>query len=260
VSASILKFLATFSSHTCLQCRYSAAERSIYSEGGEDGLLQQLFNDIGSGGKLFIETGAGDGSFASTRYLKSSSDWNGMNIDAMFSRPDDGFIATAAGSFDEFGEFLKEQGTPSDLDLLVLRSSHDFALWVSISLSDIRPRVVLSTFHSGLGPEQALVASESASADTLENSGSLGPGCSLAAITWLASQLEYYCVHVERLGLFVICVEQSESSRVAGPKDHWNNPAQLWKIMEYHPDTSHLPKRQWTTPENWLSEQGLALQ
>jgi hypothetical protein len=107
------------------------------------------------------------------------------------SSPDDGFIATDMGSFDAFGEFLKEQGAPKELDLLVLRSSNDFALWVSVTLAEIRPRVVLCTFHSGFGADKLLVASESTSADLLADARLLGAGCSLAAVTWLAQQLEY---------------------------------------------------------------------
>ena len=88
---------------------YAAAERSIYSEGGEDGVLLQLFNDIGHASKLFIETGAGDGSHASSRDLRVSSGWAGMHLDAAHDSPDDGFIATDMGSFDGFGDFLKAQ-------------------------------------------------------------------------------------------------------------------------------------------------------
>ncbi len=232
----------------------------MYSEGGEDGLLPQIFSDIGSGGKLFVETGAVDGSYASTRDLKVSSGWAGMYVDAAHSVPEEGFIATDMGTFDTFGDFLKAQGTPKELDLLVLRSGNDFALWVSVTLADIRPRVVTATFHPGLGADALLVASESASLDLLATAGSMGPGCSLSAITWLAKQLEYVCVHIDRLGLYVVCVDSSEVDRVVGPKEHWNNAALLWKIMEYHPDTGHLAKRVWVAPEKWLSEQGLALQ
>jgi hypothetical protein len=233
----------------------------VSCEGGEDGVLQQLFSDIGSGGKLFVETGAGDGSYASSRDLKVSSGWVGMNVDASLTgSPDDGFIATDMGSFDGFGEFLKSQGTPRELDLLVLRSSNDFALWVSTSLADIRPRVVLASFHSGFGAEKLLVASEHASFDSLASAGPMGPGCSLAAVTWLAQQLEYLCVHVDRLGLYVLCVDNVEAARVAGPKEHWNNAVLLWRIMEYHPETRHLAQREWVSPEEWLAQQGLALQ
>ena len=223
-------------------------------------MLQQLFNDIGSGGKLFVELGSGDGSYASTRDLKVSSGWAGMYVDTAHASPEDGFIATDMGSFDAFGEFLKEQGAPKELDLLVLRSSNDFALWVSVTLAEIRPRVVLCTFHSGFGADKLLVASESTSANLLADARSLGAGCSLAAVTWLAQQLEYACVHVDRLGLYVVCVDNAVSSLVVGPKEHWNNAALLWKIMEYHPDTSHLPARELLSPHDWLAQQGLALQ
>jgi hypothetical protein len=224
-------------------------------------VLQQVFSDIGSGGKLFVETGAGDGSYASSRNLKLSSGWVGMNVDATLTAPhDDGFLATDMASFDGFGEFLKSQGTPKELDLLVLRSSNDFALWVSTTLAEIRPRVVLASFHSGFGAEKLLVASDLPSSDTLATGGLLGPGCSLAALTWLAQQLEYLCIHVDRLGLYVVCVDNAEAARVAGPKEHWNNSALLWRIMEYHPETRHLPKRDWISPEEWLAQQGLALQ
>jgi hypothetical protein len=232
----------------------------VYSEGGEDGLLMQLFSDIGSGGKLFVETGAGDGSFASSRNLKTSSGWVGMYIDAAHSSPEDGFITTDMGTFDNFGDFLKEQGTPKELDLLVLRSSNDFALWISASLADIRPRVVTATFNPGFGADSPLVSLEPPSHDLLANAGSIGPGCSLAAVTWLSKQLEYFCVHVDRLGLYVVCVDSSDVDGVVGSKEHWNNAALLWKILEYHPDVGHVSQRAWVSPEKWMSEQGLALQ
>ena len=72
-------------------------------------MLLQLFNDIGHASKLFIETGAGDGSHASSRDLRLSSGWAGMHLDAAHDSPDDGFIATDMGSFDGFGDFLKAQ-------------------------------------------------------------------------------------------------------------------------------------------------------
>jgi len=50
--------------------------RQMYSQQGEDGVIAEIFNRIGAGGKTFAEIGIGDGRENTTRFLLESG-WSG---------------------------------------------------------------------------------------------------------------------------------------------------------------------------------------
>lgn len=59
-----------------------AAERSVYSQGGQDGVLEAIFNQIGCGNKRFVEFGARDGvELSNTANLRINYGWNGLLMD-----------------------------------------------------------------------------------------------------------------------------------------------------------------------------------
>lgn len=58
-----------------------AAEKSVYSQGGQDGVLEAIFNQIG-GNKVFCEFGARDGEDCSnTAHLRINRGWGGLLMD-----------------------------------------------------------------------------------------------------------------------------------------------------------------------------------
>ena len=57
-------------------------EKKIYSQNGEDGILEYIFSVIGTTNKFFVEFGVGDGLECNTRHLKENKEWNGLMMDA----------------------------------------------------------------------------------------------------------------------------------------------------------------------------------
>lgn len=59
------------------------SEKSVYSQGGQDGVLEAIFNQIGCGGKSYCEFGARDGvELSNTANLRKNFAWYGLLMDA----------------------------------------------------------------------------------------------------------------------------------------------------------------------------------
>lgn len=66
-----------------LQASLESSESKVYSQNGEDGVLEklsQLFIPLGRG--FFVEFGAGDGQETNTRLLRETQSWSGIMFDS----------------------------------------------------------------------------------------------------------------------------------------------------------------------------------
>lgn len=60
-----------------------SAERSVCSQGGQDGVLEVIFNQIGEGDEYYVEFGAKDGlELSNTANLRIYHGWGGLLMDA----------------------------------------------------------------------------------------------------------------------------------------------------------------------------------
>lgn len=66
---------------TIQQLKYS--EKSVYSQGGQDGVLEAIFNQLGIKQGQFFDIGARDGKeISNTANLWLNHDWGGLRVDA----------------------------------------------------------------------------------------------------------------------------------------------------------------------------------
>lgn len=130
--------------------------KNIYSQFGEDGILEAIFERIGTANKYCCECGAADGVFFSnTRHLIESAGWRGLQIEAdkrLFNRLENLYpisgnvrvfnVRVETDGENSFDNLLTAAGAPIDLDLLVIDvDGQDY--WLFNSLVKYKPRVVL---------------------------------------------------------------------------------------------------------------------
>jgi hypothetical protein len=146
---------------------FQAQERSVFSQNGEDGVIQALFDRIGAGPRFAVEFGAADGVRASNvRNLVLHQGWDALLIEGDEQeaqrctenyRDHPRTRCVAAWVFPGNVELLfEENGVPPDLDLLVIDiDSNDWYVWRAIR--DFRPKVVQIEYNGAFAPPTRMV-------------------------------------------------------------------------------------------------------
>ncbi|MDG2306306.1 MAG: hypothetical protein P8R42_16970 [Candidatus Binatia bacterium] len=142
-------------------------ERQVFSQFGEDGVIEKIFEIIEPTEKYAVEFGAHNGVAASNvRNLIVNHGWGSFQIEG--SEPlarqlrknylDYPKVKTQqAWVWPGNVEILfEEAGVPKDLDLLVIDiDSNDYYVWRA--LHDFRPKVVMVEINAGFPPPQLMV-------------------------------------------------------------------------------------------------------
>jgi hypothetical protein len=144
-----------------------AAEGSVFSQFGEDGVIEKIFETIGPGPKFAVEFGAHDGiNNSNMRNLVLNHGWGSFQIEG-----DEKRAADLAENYKDHPTtrtlqawvwpgnieiLFEENGVPRDLDLLVIDiDSNDYYVWRAIH--DFRPKVVMIETNMAFPPPQLMV-------------------------------------------------------------------------------------------------------
>lgn len=183
----------------------NAREAKRFSQFGEDGILEALFERIGTGSRRFVELGAGDGHENTTRNLVEAG-WSGVWVEADRPSADeaarvvgerDVTIACVTVTPDAAPGILDRAGAAADLDLLAIDlDGIDYYVWRSLARS-YRPRVVVVEYNAAATPGTSWVQRYRPGRFW---DGSRRFGASLDALDELAGSLGYSLVGCESHG------------------------------------------------------------
>ena len=136
----------------------------VYSQNDEDGIIQEIFNRIGTTNKTFVEFGVQDGLESMGHFLLFNG-WNGLWIDGdkkcfkrlqeYFAKPLSSGRLTAVNAFitiDNINEIISEGGKINgEIDLLSIDiDGNDYWIWEKIDC--IKPRVVIIEYNAKFPP------------------------------------------------------------------------------------------------------------
>ena len=144
-----------------------SAEKDVFSQSGEDGVIQKIFEIIEPGPRFAVEFGAHDGiTMSNVRNLVVNHGWSTYQIEGDPKR-----AAKLAEAYKEYPTTKTEQawvwpgnieilfeeaGVPKDLDLLVIDiDSNDYYVWRAIH--DFEPKVVMIETNRWFAPPQKMV-------------------------------------------------------------------------------------------------------
>jgi hypothetical protein len=148
--------------------RLNKHECQVFSQYGEDGIIQEIFNRIGTTNKYFIEFGVENGLESNSMNLLYK-DWKGLWIDgnpeycAQIKRRFSDFIGkdklTISNSFitaENIQGLFQSAGSPTEPDLLSIDIDYnDYYVWQAIK--DYNPRVVIIEYNSTFRPDTHFV-------------------------------------------------------------------------------------------------------
>lgn len=204
----------------------SMSEKCVYSQNGEDGVLELIFNTIGHGGKTFVEFGVEDGKECNTRYLVEKYQWSGILMDG--------------GHENQKINLKKEFITAENIELLFQKynidkefdflsidiDGNDWHVWNKIT--NYRPRLVCVELNVSLGlQDKVMPYNPNHSWDF----GSSYHGASLTSMTKLANAKGYSLIHVsfEGVNAFFIRNDLLDDISTILNMDNVNNCKKLWQ-------------------------------
>lgn len=181
------------------------AEFKVFSQFGEDGIIQYLISKTHIEDETFIEFGVGDYAESNTQFLLMNNNWKGLIIDRseqcvnsiksseIYWRHD----LTAVCAFvdkDNINQIMSDHSFSGQIGLLNIDvDGNDYWIWESITVVD--PIIVIIEYNSTFGNKYAITIPY----DPLFERGKahyshLYWGCSLKALCLLAEKKGYYFV------------------------------------------------------------------
>lgn len=174
-------------------------ERKQYSQNGEDGVIERLFDIVGVTNRYAVELGTGSGEECNTRLLRERG-WSGVMLDCDHENPalqlHREFI-TAENVNDLFAKY----GVPESFDLLSIDiDGNDYWVWKALS-ARYQPRVVVIEYNGGVPADVAVVMPYDA---TYRWTGQLNCGQSLAAVRKVSAEKGYSLVYASPPNAFLV--------------------------------------------------------
>lgn len=177
-------------------------EFKVFSQSGEDGILQWLTHKIPIENRTFIEFGASDYKESNTRFLLIKDNWSGMILDGskknmsavkqegIYWRYDlqaiDAFITA-----ENINDLLMQSGFDKDLGVLSVDiDGNDY--WVLKAITEYQPRILVCEYNAVFGEHAAVtIPYKKDFFRTAEHYSNLYWGASLLAFKHLAEEKGY---------------------------------------------------------------------
>jgi hypothetical protein len=186
-------------------------EFKVFSQWGEDGIIQHLIRSIDIKNKTFIEFGVEDFFESNCRFLMLKDDWKGFVIDgsefninrlrsSYFFWKHHLLAKQAFVTKDNINELLNESEFDQDLGILSI-DIDGVDYFVFDSITSYKPRILILEFNPIFGVERKITIPYSADFNrTKAHYSNLYFGASLAAMTYLAEKKGYGLVGTASAG------------------------------------------------------------
>lgn len=195
------------------------AEFKVYSQWGEDGIIQYLIDNLKIENKIFVEFGVQNYTESNTRFLLVNNNWCGLVIDGSkenieYIKKDDIYWRYNLKAECEFitaeniNEIITRNGIKGKIGLLSVDiDGVDYWVWKAINC--IEPDIVICEYNHRFGKEEAVtVPYKSNFIRSNEHYSNIYYGASIKAFEVLAKEKGYKMVAVNNSGNNVFFVKK----------------------------------------------------
>lgn len=178
------------------------AEFKVFSQWGEDGIIQYLINKIDIQNKTFVEFGCGNYIESNTRFLLFNNNWSGLIMDGSkkyidYIKNDENYWKydiTAKQAFispQNINQLIGDAGFKEEIGLLSIDiDGNDYWVWEAINV--INPAIVIIEYNSLFGYERAITIPYDENFDRMNaHYSGLYHGASLSALCHLGNKKGY---------------------------------------------------------------------
>ena len=212
-------------------CEY---EFQVYSQWGEDGLIQYLIHKVAIDRPILVEFGVQKYTESNTRFLLINNNWSGLVIDGteqniQYIKNDPIYWRhnlKAEHAFidkDNINSLIKRNGISGDIGLLSVDiDGNDYWIWEAINV--VNPRIVICEYNSLWGNKLAVTIPYSQTFfRTDSHYSNLYYGASIVALTNLANAKGYSLVGSNSAGnnVFFVRNDLLGNLNVVTPEAAW---------------------------------------
>jgi hypothetical protein len=231
-------------------------EFQVFSQFGEDGLIQHLIDRIDIKNKIFIEFGVEQYKEANTRFLLINNGWSGLVMDGsseniQLIKSDDVYWRTNLKAVNAFidcsniNQLIGDNGLHGEVGLLSIDiDGNDYWVWQSLEI--VSPQIIVCEFNALWGPELMVSIPYAPLFSRGEaHYSNLYFGASLATMTSLGRSKGYSLVGVNLAGnnAFFVRNDCMSSLKSLDPKDAWR-PAKFRESRARDGSLSYLSQSQ----------------
>ncbi len=187
------------------------SEFKVFSQWGEDGIIQFLLKSLQIERDIFVEFGVQDYRESNTRFLLTNNNWSGLIIDGSesyikFIKNDPIYwrynlkAVSAFVTSENINDLLLDNGIEGEIGLLSVDiDGNDYWVWKAIHA--VKPVIVIAEYNSRFGPSKAVTTPYSPDFVRSEAHYSMiYYGASLKALCLLAEQKGYAFVGCNSAG------------------------------------------------------------
>jgi hypothetical protein len=194
------------------------AEFKVFSQFGDDGIIQYLIASLRLKRSRFVEFGVENYREANTRFLLRKDDWAGLVIDGSETNIREiqqsslmwrhNFTAVAAFiTRENINQLISNAGFSGDLGILSIDiDGNDYFVWQNIDC--VNPAIVIAEYNSVFGVSPVSIPYDPAFVRTKAHSSNLYWGCSIGALEHLGREKGYALVGSNSAGNNVYFVRQ----------------------------------------------------
>jgi len=186
-------------------------EFSVFSQFGEDGIIQYLVNKINLTNRIFVEFGVENYKESNTRFLLMNDNWHGLIIDGSIENIEQikkseiywKYDLQARAEFitkENINEILIKEKIQGDIGLLSIDiDGNDYWVWDAISV--IRPQILVIEYNSLFGNKRTITVPYDKDFYRLKyHYSGLVFGASLPSLVDLSDKKGYYFIGCNKMG------------------------------------------------------------
>jgi hypothetical protein len=195
-------------------------EFQVYSQWGEDGIIQFLINEIEIENKIFVELGVEDYTECNTRFLLVNNNWSGLAIDGCEKyveriKSSKSYwlynlkVVNAFITRDNINLLLESNGLKGEIGLLSIDiDGNDYWIWDAIDI--ISPIIVIIEYNHRFGSKDAVTIPYDENFVRSKHHSMIYFGASLKALCILAEKKGYEFIGCSNNGVNAFFVRKDK--------------------------------------------------
>lgn len=182
-------------------------EKRIFSQNGEDGIIEELFSRVGTTNRYFVEFGVQSGAECMSKNLVCSHDWAGVMMEGhplnyQHLRANYAVYPKVITHYsfitrENIAAIFAQLNVPIEFDLLSI-DLDGIDYWVWQALAAYKPRVVIMEYNASYPPPQRMVVAYD---PQFMWQGTTYFGASLTSLTGLGKTLGYSLIGTDAKGV-----------------------------------------------------------